>query len=75
MENEQLDDEIPEEVTRLIGEIETACHGKRPCDVITALGLIFISAIMAAEECSISEAVEHVRNDLNEVIARHSTRQ
>jgi hypothetical protein len=74
MENEQLDDEIPKEVRSIINKITTACRKERLGDVIVALGLSLIGAIMAAEGCSISEAVEHARNDFNEVIAKHSPR-
>jgi hypothetical protein len=75
MINEQLDDELPAKVTSLVWEIGTICHKKQLDDVIPALRVMFIHAIMTAEGCSISEAVVHARNDLNEAIARHSTRQ
>ena len=61
----------PEETVRLLGVIEAACHGKQPGDVIDALWAILLSAIMAAEGCSASEAVKCVRGFCDEVMARH----
>jgi hypothetical protein len=73
---------VSEEVVRLIDEIETTCHEK-PCgDVLDALWLILFSTLVAVEECSVPEAVEHVQNWAKrlgqaygvEAIAAHSPR-
>ena len=60
-----------EEIIRLLNQIETACHGKQPGEVINALWAILLSAIMALEGYSASEAVECVRGFCDEVMARH----
>jgi hypothetical protein len=74
MDYVQQDDGVPEEVRSLIGEIETVCLESPSEDVINALWLMFIRAIMDAEECSALEAVEQVRNNLDKIIAIHSPR-
>jgi hypothetical protein len=74
MESELQDDDIPEEILSIIDEIKTVCDEKRCGDVIAALGLALIGAIMTVEKCSTAEAIEHVRNDLNEIIAIHCSR-
>lgn len=66
---------IPEEIANLVNEIGTVCYEKQPDDVIMALWLTLLAAIMAAEGCSIPEAVEHARDHLDQTIAAHSPRQ
>ena len=70
----QQDDGVPEQVRSLIDKIETACY-ESPCeDMLNALWSLFIRVIMTGEECSALEAVEQVRNNLDEIIAIHSRR-
>jgi hypothetical protein len=64
--------EIPEEIERLIGEIETTFHKKQYSYVIPGLWLILIRAIMAAQECSFSEALARARNFCDDAIAQQS---
>jgi hypothetical protein len=74
MENVQQNNDISEEVLSIIEKIKPACRKKRTCDVIVALGLTLIAAIMVEEECSVAEAIEHMRNVLDAATATHSPR-
>jgi hypothetical protein len=74
MANEQLKGEVPEDIKRLVRSIQTACRGELLDDVIEALWLTLLGAIIEAEGCSIPEAVESMRNDLNGMIAANSPR-
>ena len=74
MKNEQLKGEVPEDIKRLVRSIQTACRGELLDDVIEALWLTLLGAIIEAEGCSIPEAVESMRNDLNGMIAANGPR-
>jgi hypothetical protein len=65
-----MEAKIPEEIEHLLGEIETTFHKKQYSYVLPGLWLILIRAIMAAQECSFSEALARARNFCDDAIAQ-----
>ena len=66
LEDIKLADDVnvtaPEEVTSLMNKIADVCDGKQCSHILAALWLSLLSALMAADECSPIEAMDHAQD-------------